>query len=799
MLELVRKELKGFFTSLSGVVILCFFLLTNGLFLWVVPGVYNIPDSGMADLQPFFTLAPILYLFLVPSLCMRLFAEEQRSGTLELLLTRPVSVTRIVAAKYVAGLLLVLLSILPTVVYAVSLSLLAQPVGQIDTGGIIGSYIGLVFLSAVYVAAGVRASSVTDNQVVAFLCAMALSFLLYSGFDFLSELPVLDSWRNFLLQWGINYHYEPMSRGVIAFEDVFYFLSVILFFLWLTVRRFRAGHHRWNTLYVLVALFAVNAAAARIYLRLDITDDKRYTLSAHTRQLLTRLDRGIGVDVFLDGHLPPGMQKLQDATTRMLGEFCRITGNQIRYTVVNPSAVEDKEEQKLMVRYLAERGIMPVNLSRTTEDETLSQQFIFPGLLVYDDSTEVSISLLQNVPGFSAEENINHSIEALEYELTKAIRLVTRREKKAVAFLTGHGELPYREVADMAQTLAYYYRVDFVSPDTLAADLSLYKALVVASPTAEFSERDKYIIDQYVMNGGRVLWCVDEVDVASEALKERETTYAVYRPLNIEDLLFKYGVRINPDVLLDGNCVLIPVVTGMHGSTPEYSPAPWYFSPLLVPQRRDGITAGIQPVRVDYANTIDTVGGNAKLSKRVLLASSAHAAAMRTPCPVSLSITEEKMSEERFNKRYLPVAVMVEGQFESLYRYAGRPTNIPDVPFKAQDDGNGRMIVVADGDILRNRVRGVGDNARNLPLGYDEYSGRVYGNKDFILNCVHTLCDDEGWMDLRGRNLSLYLLDKTRLKSERTFWQLLNLLLPVALALGVCGAVALRRRWRYGR
>ncbi len=794
--ELIKKELKGFFTALSGYVVLVFFLLANGLFLWVIPGVYNIPESGMADLQPFFSLAPMLYLFLVPVICMRLFAEEKRAGTLELLFTRPVSVWKIVWAKYIAGFLLVLLSILPTVVYPVSLYFLSQPVGNIDSGGIIGSYIGLVFLSGIYVAAGVWSSAVTDNQIVAFLYGMVLSFLLFAGFDFIGEVPWLAEYQNFILGLGINYHYEPMSRGVIALSDVVYFLSVILFFVWLTVRHFYPT--RLKLAYVLPLLVALNVLAGRIYWRADITDDKRYTLSEHTRQLLKHLDRGIGVDIFLGGTLPAEMQKLQYATTRMLEEFRRITGNRLRYTLIDPADIRDGEEKKQFVQYMASRGIMPVNLNRTTDDERLQQQIIFPGLVVYDDSTEVSISLLQNVPGYTPHDNINHSIEALEYELTKALRLVTRREKKAVAFLTGHGELPYEEIMDMAKTLLYYYDVDIVSADSLAADLERYKALIIAKPTRDFPEEDKYVLDQYVMRGGRVLWCVDEVEVNDEVLERQETSFALYRPLNIEDMLFKYGVRINPDVLLDGNCVLIPVVTGMNGTEPQYAPGPWYYSPLLLPSMQHPVTAGVHPVRVDYANTIDTVGGKDGLKKTVLLASSRYAASMKTPCPVTLSITEEKMTEDRFNRSYLPVAVMIEGEFTSLYRYTRRTGRASEEPFRERSDYN-RMIVISDGDVIRNKRYGVGENTRAVPLGYDEYSGRMYGNKDFLLNCVNMLCDDEGWMQLRGRNLNMYLIDKTRLKTERYEWRMLNLFLPVALVVAGGFLFFYLRRRKYRR
>lgn len=791
MRELIKKELKSFFTSLSGYVVLFFFLVVNGLFLWVIPGDYNIPDSGMADLQPFFSLAPIVFLFLVPAVCMRLFTEEKRTGTLELLLTRPVSLWQVVAAKYFAGFLLVVFSVLPTLVYPFSLWVLAQPAGHIDSGGIIGSYIGLLFLTGMYVAVGVWASARSDNQVVAFLYTLVFAFLLYAGLDLIGEVPFIAEQQAAFQFWGINYHYEPMSRGVIALSDVFYFCSFIFLFLWGTVKCFQKS--RKGMIWVITGFVVLNLFAARLYWRADITNDRRYTLSENTRQLLKSVDRPVHLDIFLSGKLPTGMQKLQYSLTRMLEEFRRISGNNFRFTLINPTEIEDTEEKKALVKYLAERGIMPVNLNQRTEDEALSQQIIFPGLLVYDQETEVSVNLLQNVPGQTAEENISHSVEALEYELTRAIRLLMRREMKAVAFLTGQDELPYPEVMDMAKTLLYYYRVDFVSCDSLAIDPGRYSALVIAQPKGEFSERDKYVIDQYIMQGGRVLWCVDEVDVNHEGLKSGEMVPAVYRPLNIEDMLFRYGVRINPDLVLDGNCVLVPVETGRNGNTPVYSPGAWYYSPLLLPVVQHPVTAGLQPVRVDYANSIDTVGTAGKLKKTVLLSTSRYTAAMKTPCPVTLTITEERMTPQRFNRQFLPVAVAIEGEFSSLFRFR-EMKGVVNTPFREVCADN-RMIVIADGDIIRNRVRGVGENARPLPLGYDEYSGQMYGNRDFLLNCINWLCDDEGWMQLRGRNLSFYLLDKTRLKAERHGWEALNIFLPLFLV-GAAGSIfALRRRW----
>lgn len=367
-----------------------------------------------------------------------------------------------------------------------------------------------------------------------------------------------------------------------------------------------------------------------------------------------------------------------------------------------------------------------------------------------------------------------------------------RQELKSVAFLTGHGELPYPEVMDMAKMLSWYYQVDFVSTDSLAMDLMRYQALIIARPSTDFPERDKFIIDQYAMNGGRLLWCIDEVEVNHDGLKEQETVPALYRPLNLEDMFFRYGVRINPDLLLDGNSVLIPVITGMNGNSPVYRPGAWYYSPLLLPRRIHPVTTGLMPVRVDYANSIDTVGGNDGLRKTVLLATSQYSAAMKTPCPVTLSVTGEKMTPEKFNRKYIPVAVAVEGGFKSLFQYRNMP-GVVNTSFKPES-GYNRMIFIADGDIIRNKVRGVGENAVAVPLGYDEYADKVYGNRDFLLNCVNWLCDDEGWMQLRGRNLSLYLLDKTRLKAERRRWELFNLLLPLVVVAALGGLFMVFRR-----
>lgn len=513
------------------------------------------------------------------------------------------------------------------------------------------------------------------------------------------------------------------------------------------------------------------------YIRFDLTSDSRYTLSENTKNTLENLDREVYFEIYLDGNLPPAFNRLKDRTCELLEELSDISGGKIYYRTIDPTAIPDKEQKDELVKKILSLGIQPTNINRKTSEENLSQQLIFPGLRLWDKTTETSVNLLKNNPGLGAEDNINNSIEALEYEIVSAIILLQRKELKNIGFLTGHGELSKQETADIGYTLANYYNVERIKCSDIEQDINKYSAVVIARPRKDFSEKDKYILDQYIMHGGKTLWLIDQVNAHLDSLRYKPEILAMYHPFNLEDMLFNYGARINPNLILDGRSALIPVKTSLPGEAPKYSPAPWYYSPLVKPESSHPIGKNINPVRLDFTNSIDTVGDNPKVKKEVLLKSSEFTRLAKVPCRVSMNIIEEKMTAERFNEKHKTLGLLLSGNFSSIFKFRQKP-DVNKFRF-VPESKNTKMVVISDGDIIKNDISGKGNNMNIIPLGYDRYTGQTFGNKTFILNTINYLCDDSGWMELRKREFKLSLLNKTILKTERRKWQMINILLPL--------------------
>jgi ABC-2 type transport system permease protein len=550
-----------------------------------------------------------------------------------------------------------------------------------------------------------------------------------------------------------------------------------------------------------IALFAfaiiLIILANSFYIRLDLTSDKRYTLSEQTQRFIENLDRDIYFEIYLEGNLPPAFNRLKQRTCEILEELNSLSGGKIFYRTFDPTSINDNKEKQKLVKKLVSMGIQPTNINRKTSEENLQQQLIFPGLLLWDKKTETSINLLKNNPSLNAEDNINNSIEALEYEIISAIRLLYRQQQKNIGFLTGHGELSKKETADIGYTLANYYHVERIECRDIIKDINKYSAIVIARPRKDFSEEDKFAIDQYVMHGGKLLWLIDQVDAHIDSLRYKENILAMYRPMNLEDMLFHYGARINPNLILDGRSALIPVKTSLPGEAPKFTPAPWYYSPLVIPENSHPIGKNINPVRFDFTNSIDTVGENPEIKKDVLLRSSEYTRIAKVPTRVSMNIVEEKMTPDKFNKKHKILGLLLSGKFTSLFRYRSLPEN-NKISFNPVSPST-KMIVISDGDIIKNQVRGSGENTQIIPLGYDRYTGQTFGNKSFILNAINYLCDEQGWMELRKREFKLSLLNKTKLKQEKRKWQFINIIVPLVFV-WLLGFIWIRiRKKRYSR
>jgi len=800
MYSLFKKEITGFFGSLTGYVVMVVFLLANGLFLWVFPGNYNILEGGYARLDGLFSLAPWVYLFLVPAVTMRLFAEEKRMGTLELLLTRPLSARKIVAAKYLAGLVLVVFSLLPTFLYFYSVYRLGNPVGCIDTGETWGAFIGLFFLAAIYVSIGVFASSLTDNQILAFILSMVLSFLAYIGFDFIGSTNLPAGLQNTIVNLGINEHYISVSRGVVDSRDLVYFILFVLLLLFLTsliVRRQKIVWKRFlkKSIRVIIPVVIILFISANYFFRIDLTTEKRYSLNPLSKKIVAKLDEPVTIDLFLAGELHPGFQKFQKEIKEKIADYNAYAEKRINLKVVDPYEIPEVKDREKLFGNLVQKGLMPVDLQVKTDRGTTTK-YIFPGVIIRSGDREIALNLLKNDPMLPGEENLNNSVETLEYEFTSAFNRLTSQEKQTVAFLTGQDELGEPETEDIRQTLAENYKVVRLPAGELTSKV---KTLIIANPGKAFDEKDKLHIDQYIMDGGRVLWLIDPVQVSLDSLRNGQTTLAFPRDLNLDDQLFKYGVRLNPDLLQDAECMMIPLNVAPAGVPASFKPFPWYYSPLLVPSENQAIGRGIRRLKSEFVSSVDTVGHSEKIKKHILLSTSPYSRVLNVPLQVSLKSVSNPPARELFNHPSVCVGVLLEGVFPSVFknRMTGQFGVAPS-EIKAESRPT-KMIVIADGNIIANQYSMRTGRPEIKPLGYDIYSQQTFGNKDFIVNAVDYLCDDSGLMALKSRVFQIRLLDKVKINEQKLLWQLVNLLAPIGFVLltGLVFNFARRRRYRH--
>ncbi len=803
MFSLFRKEIISFFGSLTGYLIAFVFLIGNGLFLWVFPGSFNILESGYASLDGYFSLAPWIFLFLIPALTMRLLAEEKRLGTLEILVTRPLSLFQLVWAKYLAGLVLVVICLLPTLIYFYSIYVLGNPTGNWDGGAAWGSFIGLFLLAAVYVAIGLFSSSLTDNPVFAFVLALFLSFVFYLGFEFIGSLNLSIELIGFLLQFGINEHYLSISRGVVDSRDVIYFILLVFFFLVLTSLTLQSTQKKLKKqirklIVLTVVVVLISYVSSFWFFRIDLTSENRFSLSDLSKEMVHKLEAPIKVDLFLDGELPPGFQKLQQAVEEKIQDINAYSSERIRFELHDPyeMTANQKERNKLFDR-LVDLGLKPTDIRLSRDEGTVTQR-IFPGAVIRYKDFELGINLLKNNPSLPADVNLNNSVETLEFEFIRAFQQLMSDEKNVVAFLSGHEELSRMETFDIRQTLLENFEVKDLHASELIKGTSFPKALIVADPNRPFSEKDKFNIDQYLMRGGNLLWFVDPVQVSLDSLSRGETTLSFPRDLNLDDQLFRYGIRLNPNLLQDVDCLMIPVNTAPVGSPAKYTPAPWYYSPLLSPANHE-IGRSLNKIKSEFVSVIDTVGKNPALRKSIILQSSVYSRQIRTPFEVSLQSINNPPSRSLFNEKNLPVGVLIEGVFPSAFQNRMiDELNTSNLDVLAESKP-AKMIVFADGSLIANQVSRRNGKPQPMPLGFDRYSQQTFGNKEFLVNAINYLCDETGIMSLRSRVFKIRLLDKVKIREQRLFWQLLNVVLPLVLISTFGLIFNLLRRRKYHR
>lgn len=547
---------------------------------------------------------------------------------------------------------------------------------------------------------------------------------------------------------------------------------------------------------VVVLVLALNWLASGWFFRLDLTEEKRYTLSSNSRVFLEGMGTDMVVTVYLDGDLNPGFNKLARSTREMLDEFRVHAGDKLIYSFVDPND-GSSSQRKALYEKLQRLGCEPVPVFEASEDGRKTRSMVFPYALVAVGSQTKVVNLLDNIQGYSGAENLNKSAEGLEYKLMEVFRKMSVSEKPRIAFLEGHGELDELDVVDVTGALSEFYQVERGRIADNAAVLDPYKVVIVAKPQGLFSEKEKFVLDQYAMNGGRILWMVDAVNVTLDSLTRTTHTVGVMSDYNLGDQLFKYGIRINPDLLEDVQAAQIPINAAPSGRTPKFVPVPWLFSPLMQPNDAHPISRNINLVKGEFVSSIDTVGEELKIKRHVLLTTSRFTKVNPVPVFVTLAMVNEQPKQAEFNKKFVPVAYALEGVFPSVFQNRPTPAGLSNVKKRLAESVPSRMVFVADGDLAKNQVRQRFSNPQIIPLGYDELSGQTFGNKDFMLNAVNYLADDEGWMALRSRSYALRLLDKEKLGSEVWIWKLLNVTVPVVLVVLAGVAFVWARRKKY--
>lgn len=533
----------------------------------------------------------------------------------------------------------------------------------------------------------------------------------------------------------------------------------------------------WITIFVLVVL---NVLGSLFFYRFDLTKDKRYTLSETSLQIIKQVKNPLSVKIYMEGDLPADFRRLQQETRQLLEEFQAYNSN-IVFEFVNP--LENKDESEALTKSLFQKGLIPVNI--TVDDKgKQSQAMVFPWAVAVYNNREINIPLLKNRMGASTTQKVIGSIQHLEYSIADAINKITKDKQKKVAIIKGNGEMNEIHIAKMLMQIRESYYIGPFTLDSVGKDpngslnaLKKYDLAIIVKPTEAFSDEEKQVLDQFIMNGGKSLWLIDQVAADMDSLyNQAGATLAYPRDLNLNDMFFKYGFRINPDLVKDEQGSPIKLATGEQGSATQYQDFIWKFAPLVSPESKHPIVKNLGGIKFDFASPIDTLKNGVK--KTVLLQSSPYSKKIGTPFEVNLGIVSEQTSPKDYlNKGNVPMSVLLEGSFHSVFE--NRVLAFKENSFLAKGKPT-KMIIVSDGDLARNQLD---KNRMPVELGYDQRSGNLYDNKDFVMNCINYLLDDTGLINIRSKDLDLPLLDKEKVYENYTQTQFITIGLPILVLL----------------
>ena len=558
----------------------------------------------------------------------------------------------------------------------------------------------------------------------------------------------------------------------------------------------KANNNLKNIAITIGFIVILNLAGHFLYKRFDLTADKRYTLSKTSLNIVGEVKEPLYIDVFLEGDFPGEFKKLQTETQQLLEEF-KSNNSNIIFQFVNP--LEKEEEKESIMQSFMQRGLTPVNVTVNDKGQQ-TQEVVFPWAIATCGNRSVKVPLLKNMMGASTAEKVVSSVQHLEYAFANAINTVSKAKQKKVAVIRGNGELHDVLMADFIKSVKDNYYIGPFTLDSVAKSpvaslkyLKKYDLAIIAKPTEAFSDEEKQVLDQFVINGGKTIWLVDQVNMEMDSLYNQSgSNLAFPRDLNLNDMFFKYGIRIRPDLIFDLQNTPISLATGEQGSATQYTQYPWFYSPMIYPTLKNPIVSNLDGIKFEFASPIEPLKN--AINKTVLLQSSQYSKLVGTPGEINLKVVSERPDQKDFaGTGNYPVAVLLEGKFHSVYE--NRVLPFKDLTFKTSEK-EGKMIVISDGDVIKNQLD---KNFQPLELGYDKWTNNLYANKEFMMNCVNYLLDDNGLINIRNKEVNLPILDKEKVYASYTQSQVITVAVPIVILLLFGVAFTFLRKRKYSK
>lgn len=795
MWAICKKEWAQYFNGLTGYLVIGFYLIVNGIVLFVLPN-FNILDFGYASLQAYFDFAPWFLLFLVPAITMHSFADEYKQGTYEIIRTLPVSPLQLVLGKFIGNLLIVIVAIAPTLCYVYILNAISD-VGGIDFGATYGSYFGLLFLAASYTMVGLYISSITKNNLVSLLASIFVCIVLFKGFHFLSLLPIFANSTHFYIsKLGLEAHYINMSKGLLSTEDIFYFLSILVLFGIGSIENIKG---KVKYLITVGALIFINVFFSFYNFQFDLTKEHRYTYNESTKQIVAAIVKPIKIHLYLGGDLPAYYKTIEVSTIQLLDRFKQINPNAISWEIELPSALYKNDALYQFYDSLSKLGlpIQRVESENASSDKRVDQLIIPGALIELEGQAPIIIDLrsskkifkpyniVKDIPEEDKEATANAAVALLEYKFTQALYLLNRTVVPNIAYLTGNGEPVNLTVNHLGESIMHGYNLAVFDLKKGFPNPQKIKTLIIVKPSQPFTEMDKLKLDQYVMGGGNIIWAIDKLFAEYDSLQKTKGSYIAFdRSLAIDDLLFKYGARINSNLVQDLNCAKLPMVVGKEeNGSPIIQRMPWPYFPFLQGNENNPIVQNIDRVLTYFPSSIDTISV-AGIQKTILLSTDTNSRMLSSPNLLDINSGKQEGELESFQKHHIPVAILLEGKFPSLFSNRLSASMLDSIKlatgknYLAKAIAQAKQVIIADADILTNQV----DTKRGpLPMGMMPYEEYQFANYDFFVNTIAYLNEPKGLLDSRNKENILRLLNRQKVEEHKFLIQIILVLGPIIL------------------